>query len=67
MANNKEDVERFLSTNLAKALSTRSKYLMKIHAYKVHQEDSMCGSISSLSTYHEYYQNTVQDELTRRN
>lgn len=67
VAHSKEDVDDFLCADLSKVLSLRSKYLLKVHAYKVHNEDSMCGSISSLSTYHEYYSNTLADEIERRN
>lgn len=66
-AYNKEDVEAFMTTNLAKSLNIQCKYLMKLHSYKVHTEDSMCGSVNGITTYYEYYQNTVQDELVRRN
>lgn len=66
VAHNKEDVEDFLRSDLSKAMLASSKYLTKILAYKIHNEDSMCGSISSVSTFHEYFSNTVKDELERR-
>ncbi|KAL4486494.1 hypothetical protein ABPG72_018448 [Tetrahymena utriculariae] len=62
----KELMEEFVDHNLPKALNTQNRYLMKVLSYKTHSEDSMCGSVNGITTYHEYYQNTVQDELVRR-
>ncbi|KAL4438379.1 hypothetical protein ABPG74_009418 [Tetrahymena malaccensis] len=62
----KELMEEFVENNLPKALNTQNRYLMKVLSYKTHSEDSMCGSVNGITTYHEYYQNTVQDELVRR-
>jgi len=51
-AQNKDDIENFLSTSLAKALNINCKYLMKLHSYKIHTDDSMCGSVNGITTYH---------------
>lgn len=39
---------------------------MKVLSYKTQSEDGMCGSVNGITTYHEFYENTVQDELVRR-
>ena len=61
---NKEEIYNFLDINAKQSLKYNSPFLLKLYSYQTHDDNAfICGSVNDIETYHEYYVNTLQEEL----